>query len=89
MNALIGADEDNDIIEGLLDIDSSGKNSTMAEPEFDSIVKQIGIQRLLHQLHCVSGCGPTKYDSKCESQVPKTPRQSCNSESVEADVTHQ
>lgn len=58
MNALIGADKDDDIVEGLLDVDSSREHCAVGELEFNSIVKQIGIQRLLHQLQSVSRCGP-------------------------------
>lgn len=58
MDALIGADEDDDIVEGLLNVDSSRKNSAVAELEFDSIVEQVGVQRLLHQLHRVTCSGP-------------------------------
>lgn len=54
MDALIGADKDDDIVECLLDDDSSRKNSAVAELKFDSVVKQVGVQRLLHQLHRVT-----------------------------------
>lgn len=54
MDALIGADKDDDIVEGLLNVDSSRKNSAVAELEFDSVVEQVGVQRLLHQLHRVT-----------------------------------
>lgn len=54
VNAPIGGNEDEHIVEGLLDVDPPRQDSGVGEPEFDSIVEQIGVQRLLHQLHCVS-----------------------------------
>ncbi len=53
MDTLIGGDKDDDIVEGLLDADSSRQHDTMGELESDSIVEQVGVQRLLHQLHRV------------------------------------
>lgn len=53
MDAQIGGDEDDDIVEGLLDVDSSGQHGAVAELQFNSVVKQIGVQRLLDQLHRV------------------------------------
>lgn len=61
VDALIGADEEDDIVEGLLDVDSSRQHSAVGELEFNSVVEQVGVQRLLHQLHRVSRCGPVKH----------------------------
>lgn len=61
MDALIGADEDDDIVEGLLYVDSPRQHSTVGELEFNSVVKQVGVQRLLHQLQRVSRCGPVGH----------------------------
>lgn len=60
MDTLIGANEDDDIVEGLLNVDSSGQHGAVAELQFDSVVEQVGVQRLLHQLHCVPRCGPVE-----------------------------
>lgn len=61
VDALIGADEDDDVVEVLLDLDSSGQHSAMEKPDFDGIIEQVGVQRLLHQLHCVSRRGPVQH----------------------------
>lgn len=58
MDALVGTDEDDHIVERLLDVDSSGKNRAVAELQFNSIVQEIGVQRQLHQLHTVTTRGP-------------------------------
>lgn len=39
MDALIGADEDDDIVERLLDVDSSRQHGAVGELEFNSIVE--------------------------------------------------
>lgn len=39
MDALVGADEDDDVVERLLDVNSSGKHSAVGELEFNTIVK--------------------------------------------------
>lgn len=54
VDTLIGGDEDDDIVEGLLDVDSSRQQSAVGELEFDGIIEQVCVQRLLHQLHRVS-----------------------------------
>lgn len=54
VDTLIGGDEDDDIVEGLLDVDPSRQHSAVAELEFHSVVEQVGVQRLLHQLYRVS-----------------------------------
>lgn len=61
MDALIGADEDDDIVEGLLYVDPPGQHSAVGELEFNSVVEQVGVQRLLHQLQRVSRCGPVGH----------------------------
>lgn len=58
VDALVGADEDDDIVEVLLHVDSSRQHGAVGELDFDGIVEQVGVQRLLHQLHRVPGCGP-------------------------------
>lgn len=39
MDALAGADEDDDIVECLLDVDSSRQHGAVGELDFNSIVK--------------------------------------------------
>lgn len=39
MDALIGADEDDDVVERLLDADSSRQHGAVGELEFNTIVK--------------------------------------------------
>lgn len=63
MDALIGGNEDDDIVEGLLDADSSGQHSAVGELQFDGIVEQVGVQRLFLQLHRVSRRGPAQSQS--------------------------
>lgn len=60
VDTLIGANEDDDIVERLLNVDSSRQHGAVAELEFDSVVEQVGVQRLLHQLHRVPRCGPVE-----------------------------
>lgn len=54
VDALIGGNEDEYIVEGLLDVYPTRQDRTVGEPEFDSIVEQVGVQRLFHQLNTVS-----------------------------------
>lgn len=61
MDALVGANEDDNVVEVLLHVDSSGQHGAVAELDFDGIVEQVGVQRLFHQLHRVPGRGPVEH----------------------------
>lgn len=61
VDALVGADEDDDVVEVLQHLDSSGQHSAVEELDFDGIVKQVGVQRLFHQLHRVPRRGPVQH----------------------------
>lgn len=67
MDALIGGDEDDDAVESLLDIDASRQDDTAGELEFDSIIEQVGVQRLFQQLHSISCCGPAHTNTRMNS----------------------
>lgn len=58
MDTLIGADEDDDIVEGLLYADPPRQDRAVGELELDGIVQEVDVQRLLHQLHRVSRRDP-------------------------------
>lgn len=61
MDALAGADEDDDVVERLLDADASRQHGAVGELDFNSIVEQVGVQGRLQQLHGVSTCGPANH----------------------------
>lgn len=61
MDALAGADEDEDVVERLLDVDASRQHGAVGELDLNSIVQQVGVQRLLHQLHGVATRGPADH----------------------------
>lgn len=44
MDALVGANEDDNVVEVLLHVDSSGQHGAVAELDFDGIVEQVGVQ---------------------------------------------
>lgn len=67
VDALVGADEDDDVVEGLLDVDSSRQHRAVGELEFNSIVEQVDVQRLLHELHRVSRYGPVECSVHIQS----------------------
>lgn len=53
VDSMIGADEDDDVVQGLVDGDSTSQDAAVGELQSDTIIQQVGVQRLLHQLHCV------------------------------------
>lgn len=53
VHGLIGDDEDDNIVEGFLDMYTPRQKGAVQELQAHSTVQEVGVQGLLHQLDCV------------------------------------
>lgn len=63
MDWLAGDDQNEDVVKGLLYINSSRQQEAVWDTQADSIIQKISVQRLLDKLNSVTWSGPGRQET--------------------------